>query len=630
MSDEQSVDNVSSLEAVAKARPESPELERLLQEQRILADQLGLIGSAVRVAGQGIAILTPAVEALGPRIAFVNEGFCALYGYSREEVIGQTPQVFGIVERHEDIVKDLLDHVFDREPFEAEATATRKDGVEFELDLQLIPVEDGGQLTHWVAFLRDISETKNQVAALRYQALHDGLTGLPNRVMLFERLEKAVDGARQSLSMAALMLMDLDRFKEVNDTFGHHFGDMILKQVAFRIQNQLRPEDTVARLGGDEFAIVVPGVPDANYVASLARRILNSLQQPFVVETQVLEVGGSIGISLYPSHGNDSRTLLRQADVAMYAAKEAQAGYCFHRQEYESRTPDDLSLVVEMRNGIERDEFELYYQPKLHLNSGLVTRAEVLVRWNHPQRGLLSPAAFIPIAERTGLIRPLTDWILDRALQQCREWHDEGAPVHIAVNVSAKSLQEQTFPSKVNALLEKWKIDARFLKIEITESSIMADPAHALAILALLQTLGIRLSIDDFGTGYSSLTHLRELPIDEIKIDKSFVMSMATSDADAAIVRTVIDLAHNLGKQVCAEGVESEEVWRMLAALGCDLAQGYWISRPVPAAAFMKWLGDTAWGMSFAAKRTPTQPGEKVRSESHRDELPGQLLGFDR
>ncbi len=603
MSDEQSTDRVASLEAAAGARPESPELERLLQEQRILADQLGLIGSAVRVSGQGIAILTPAVEAIGPRIAFVNEGFCALYGCSREEVIGQTPQIFGIVEKHHDILEALLDHVFDREPFEAEATARRKDGVEFELDLQLIPVEDGGQLTHWVAFLRDISEMKNQVTALRHQALHDGLTGLPNRVMLIERLEKAVDAARQSASMTALMLMDLDRFKEVNDTFGHHFGDMILKQVAFRIQNQLRVDDTVARLGGDEFAIVVPGVPDANYIASLARRILNSLQQPFVVETQVLEVGGSIGIALYPTHGSDSRTLLRQADVAMYAAKETQAGYCFHRQEYDSRTPDDLSLVVEMRNAIERDEFELFYQPKLHLHSGLVTRAEVLIRWNHPQRGLLSPAAFIPIAERTGLIRSLTDWILDRALKQCRAWHDEGAPVHLAVNISAKSLQEQTLPSRVNALLEKWKIDPRFLKIEITESSIMADPAHALAIMALLQTLGVRLSIDDFGTGYSSLTHLRELPIDEIKIDKSFVMSMATSDADAAIVRTVIDLAHNLGKQVCAEGVENEETWKMLQTLGCDLAQGFWISRPISAPAFMKWLGDTAWGLSFTARR---------------------------
>src|SRR5207237_6603357 len=258
--------------------------------------------------------------------------------------------------------------------------------------------------------------------------------------------------------------------------FGHHFGDMLLKQVAFRLRNQVGAYDTVARLGGDEFAIVVPKIRDANDAAAVARRILNTLQQPFVVESQVLEVGASIGIALYPTHGTDSRTLMRRADVAMYAAKHTQAGYTFHREDSEgSRNSDHLTLVVEMRGAIERNEFELYYQPKLHLKSGLVTRAEVLIRWNHPTRGLLAPAAFVPIAERTGLIRTITDWILDRALRQCREWQDAGAPVHLAVNVSAKSLQEQTLPAKVDALLDKWQIDPRSLKLEITESSIMAN-----------------------------------------------------------------------------------------------------------------------------------------------------------
>jgi EAL domain-containing protein (putative c-di-GMP-specific phosphodiesterase class I) len=252
-----------------------------------------------------------------------------------------------------------------------------------------------------------------------------------------------------------------------------------------------------------------------------------------------------------------------------------------------------------LRQAVQNGELELYYQPKLHLRSGLMTRAEVLLRWNHPTRGLLAPAAFVPAAERTGLIKSITDWIFDRALREVREWQDEGAPLHIAVNISAKSLQEQTLPQKVLAALEKWRIDPRFLKIEITESSIMADPAHALAVMSMLQSMGVRLSVDDFGTGYSSLTHLRELPIDEIKIDKSFVMGMATSDADAAIVRTVIDLAHNLGKQVCAEGVETEQAWLRLAEMGCDLAQGYWIARPLPARALRQWLSDNDWGLKF-------------------------------
>jgi diguanylate cyclase (GGDEF)-like protein/PAS domain S-box-containing protein len=573
-------------------------VQRQLLEQRYQTEQLRLLGTAVHVTGQGIAILTPAVEALGPRIAFVNDGFCSIFGRSRDEVIGQTPVIFGIVESQQAIADALLHHVFEHRPFEADVTARKKDGSEIEIDLQLIPVDDAGEITHWVAFIRDVTSVKNQFVALRHQAMHDALTGLPNRTMLFDRLDRAIDEARRARGSMALLIMDLDRFKEVNDTFGHHFGDVLLKAVAFRLKNQLTSADMVARLGGDEFAIVLADAVDARSVAMAARRILNTLQQPFVVDGQVLEVGASIGIALFPTHGNDARTLLRRADVAMYSAKQSQVGYTFHRDDHEPRSAEQLSLVVEMRHALERNEFELYYQPKLHLRSGLVTRAEVLLRWNHPTRGTLAPSVFIPIAERTGLIRTISDWLLDRALQQCRDWQDSGAPIHLAVNLSAKSLQEQTLPSKIDDMLKKWSIDPRFLKIEITESSIMADPAHALAIMSMLQSIGVRLSIDDFGTGYSSLTHLRELPIDEIKIDKSFVTGMNSSDADAAIVRTVIDLAHNLGKQVCAEGVEDEATWRRLCDMGCDLAQGYWISRPLNASDLRQWLTDTGWGLT--------------------------------
>ena len=573
-------------------------LDWKLTEQRIQSEQLQLLGSALRVTGEGIAILTPAVEAVGPRIAFVNDGFCAIFGRRREDVIGQTPQIFGIVERQQAILDALLQHVFEQRPFEAEATARREDGTEFEVDLQLVPVEDGGQLTHWVAFLRDVTQTKHQVTSLRHQAMHDALTGLPNRTLLFESLDRAIDDARGSGTMLALMLMDLDRFKEVNDTFGHHFGDALLKQVAFRLRNQLHGEDVVARLGGDEFALVLPRAEDANSAAQTARRILGTLEQPFVIEGQVLEVGASIGIALFPEHGTDARTLLRRADVAMYTAKQKQSGYSFHREDGSSRSPDQLALVVELRHAVERNELVAHFQPKLHMRSGLMTRAEVLVRWDHPQRGHLGPSHFIPLAERTGLIRGMTDWLLDHAVGQCRVWQDAGAPIHIAVNVSARSLLDQGLPGKVQDTLDRWGVDPRFLKIEITESSIMADPAHALAILSMLQSMGVRLSIDDFGTGYSSLTHLRELPVDEIKIDKSFVIGMTRSEADAAIVRTVIDLAHNLGKQVCAEGVEDEATWRMLKELGCDLAQGYWIARPMAAGDLMAWLTRTSWGLA--------------------------------
>ena len=579
---------------------DSPEITSLhtAWTTRIQSEQLQLLGSAVRVTGEGIAILTPAVEAAGPRIAFVNEGFCTIYGRPREDVIGETPRIFGIVERQQAIADALLRHVFEHRPFEAEATAVRANGTEFELDLQLVPVEDGGQLTHWVAFLRDVTESKQQVLSLRHQATHDELTGLPNRAMLFEALEESLEAARPNHSILALMVMDLDRFKEVNDTFGHHFGDVLLRQVAFRLRNQLRGEDIVARLGGDEFAILVPNAIDTTAVAFTARRILDTLEQPFVIEGQVLEVGASIGVALFPDHGADARTLLRRADVAMYAAKEKQTGYSFHRDDHETRSPDQLALVVELRHALERGELTAHYQPKLHLRSGIMTRAEVLLRWEHPTRGHLLPAQFIPLAERTGLIRGITDWLLDHAIGQCRVWRDAGAPIHIAVNVSARSLLDQSLPETVQHALDRWGVDARFLKIEITESSIMADPTHALSILTTLQSMGVRLSVDDFGTGYSSLTHLRELPIDEIKIDKSFVIGMRSSEADAAIVQTVIDLAHNLGKQVCAEGVEDEATWRQLAEMGCDLAQGYWIARPMSAEDLMDWLVKTRWGLA--------------------------------
>ncbi len=556
-----------------------------------------LLGTAVQVAGEGIAILTPADEATGPRIAFVNDGFCTIYGVAREEIVGKTVVTFGIVDRHQAIFSDMLEHIFDHEPFDGEATARRKDGSEFELDLQIIPVQNAGEVTHWVAFLRDITDTKNQLLMLRRQAMYDVLTDLPNRMLLFERLERAIENARRDKGITALLLMDLDRFKDINDTFGHHFGDMVLKQIAVRLRNLLHSSDTLARLGGDEFGVVLTRVSDAGDVTAVARKILDSLEQPFAIEGHLLEVSTSIGIALYPTHGTDVRTLVRRADVAMYAAKEANVGYAFHNEEHESHSPEQLALTVEMRSAMEHDEFVLYYQPKIHLGSGLMTRAEVLIRWNHPKRGLLAPAAFIPIAERTGLIKPLTDWIIDRMLKQCRQWHDAGAPVHVAVNISPKSLQEQVLPVKFQAALDKWNIDPRFVKVEITESSIMADPAHALAITSMLQSMGIRISLDDFGTGFSSLTNLRQLPIDELKIDKSFVMGMTASEADTTIVRTMVDLAHNLGKQVCAEGVEDELTWRRLGEMGCDLAQGYWISKPLPAEDFLAWLVETFWGL---------------------------------
>lgn len=576
-----------------------------------MSDDDHLLATAVRVSGQGVAIFTPALEAIGPRIRFVNDAFCAMYGVTSDSVVGQPLVTLHIVERQQGIMNDLLDHVFEGEPFEAEATARRADGTEFEIDFEMTPVMDGDAIAHWVLFVRDVTQAKQQLGILRRQAMFDPLTSLPNRAMLIDALEKALDVARGGKSVVALLLLDLDHFKDINDTFGHQYGDVLLRNVGDRLRSQVGSTDIVARLGGDEFAIVMTSASDAGKVASAARRILNSFQQPFSLDAVTIETDGSIGIAMYPQHGTDARTLMRHADVAMYAAKEANSGYAFHTQENAARTPEELALLAEIRGAIERDEFELYYQPKLHLRSGLMTRAEALIRWNHPKRGLLAPGAFIPMAERTGLIKPLTDWVINRVLQQLSEWHETGAPVHVAINVPAKSLREQTLPGRIQSLLDKWHIDPRFLKLEITETGVVSDPAHALAIMSMLQSMGLRLSLDDFGTGYSSLTHLQQLPVDEIKIDKSFVMTMLDSEADSTIVRTIIDLGRNLGKQVCAEGVETEEVWRKLGEMECDLAQGYWISKPVPAAQLIQWLVDTFWGMKHAGAATAEKSGHQ-------------------
>ena len=555
------------------------------------------LANAVRVSSHGIAILAPASEATGPRFLFVNAAFCAIYGTTPDAFTDQPLVALGIAARQQDIMNDLLDNIYEGEPFEADVTAQRKDGSEFEAELHVTPVKSGDTTEHWVLFLRDVTSARQQLAVLRRQAMYDPLTGLANRQMLIERLDSAIDAARAAKSIVALLVMDLDRFKDINDTFGHSYGDELLRDVGERLRIAVDTNDMVARLGGDEFAIVIVSARDSSKVAGIARRILNGFHQPFAIEGQLVEADASVGIAVYPDHGSDARTLLRRADVAMYAAKEANSGYAFHSSSHDSRTPEELALVVEMRGAMERNEFEMYYQPKLHLRSGLMTRAEALIRWNHPKRGLLAPGAFVPIAERTGLIKPLTDWILNRVMQQLDEWHTTGAPVHVAVNVSAKSLREQTLPAKIQTLLDKWHVDPRFVKIEITETGVVSDPAHALAIMAMMQSMGLRLSLDDFGTGYSSLTHLRQLPVDEIKIDKSFVMAMLESEADTTIVRTIIDLGRNLGKQVCAEGVETQEAWERLEAMNCDLAQGYWISKPVPAATLIEWLVDTFWGM---------------------------------
>ncbi len=444
------------------------------------------------------------------------------------------------------------------------------------LGLPLLAVHRGGQ----------------QALASEHQALHDALTGLPNRVLFGERIEQALRRSASSGTTTAVLVMDLDGFKEVNDTLGHHHGDLLLQEVGPRLEGLLRAGDTVARLGGDEFAIVLPEVPDPEYALAIAGRVLRALEPPFDVGGLTLELGASIGVTCHPQDGTDADVgaVLRRADIAMYAAKTGRTGIERFAPERDRRTPERLTLASELRGALEQGQLTLHYQPQVSLGDGVIDGVEALVRWEHPARGTVAPSEFIPIAERTGLIEPLTEHVLDSAMRQASAWRGLGLELSVAVNLSARSLVDHSFPDLVGAVIGRWGLPADTLTLEVTESMVMADPVRAMAVLERLSELGLDISLDDFGTGYSSLDRLRRMPVDELKIDRSFVTKMAVDQGDAVIVRSTIDLAHNLGLRVVAEGVECAPVWQRLAELGCDQAQGYYVSRPLPADEFLRWV----------------------------------------
>jgi diguanylate cyclase (GGDEF)-like protein len=457
----------------------------------------------------------------------------------------------------------------------------------------------------WLALFRVVHAAsrrlRHQVDENRHQALHDGLTGLPNRALFNDRVDQAIVAARRTGAGVAVMLMDLDRFKEINDTLGHHCGDLLLQQIGPRLDTRLRAVDSVSRLGGDEFAILMPGIEGVETAQAVAEEIRKVLAEAFSLDGLTVEVEASVGIALFPQDGADAATLLQRADVAMYVAKEAATGVELYTAEHDRYSRRRLSLVGDLRKAIEDDQLEIHYQPKADLRTGAVTAVEALVRWHHPTYGLLLPDEFIPLAEHTGLIRPLTLEVVRAAVTQCAAWRASGLDVGVAVNLSARNLHDLALPEEVGALLREAGLDPSRLRLEITESTIMADPIRAMEVVSRLHDLGTSLAIDDFGTGYSSLAYLKRLPVDELKIDKSFVMDMVDDDNDAVIVRSTIDLARNLGLTVVAEGVETQATWDSLVALGCDLAQGFFLSKPVPAEELTEWLHAHALGQSVSS-----------------------------
>jgi len=458
--------------------------------------------------------------------------------------------------------------------------------------------DEMGHLAHAFEQMRiSVGEKQEQILKLAYW---DSLTGLPNRVQFRDAVREAIVQAQQASlrdpaarPTVAVIMLDLDRFKHVNDVLGYRFGDLVLNRVAERLTQQIvRGDDLVARLGGDEFAVLLRN-GDAALAESVAQRVHSAFDLPLKLEEHTVDMGAGIGIACWPEHGGDADILLSRAEVAMYAAKRRTQGPLTYHASIDAASAQTLSLLSELRHAVDRGELRLFLQPKLSLDTGRVGGAEALVRWMHPQRGMVPPSEFIPFAEQTGFIRTLTIWVFEEAARHWQLLQAEGLPIVLSVNLSTRDLLDQDLPKKFDALLVKHRVPAEAFCLEITESAIMDDPQRALATLNRLSALGFKLSIDDFGTGYSSLAYLKRLPVDELKIDKSFVMSMEKDLDDAKIVRSTIDLAHNLGLSVVAEGVENAKVWELLRELDCDEAQGYHMGKPMPASEFHRW--STAW-----------------------------------
>ncbi|MET0426084.1 MAG: bifunctional diguanylate cyclase/phosphodiesterase [Actinoplanes sp.] len=431
--------------------------------------------------------------------------------------------------------------------------------------------------------------TERQARDNDYRASHDGLTGLANRRLLSDRVTRAIEDAGRSGGGVGLLLLDLNRFKEVNDTLGHHSGDLLLIEVARRLTGASRPTDLVARLGGDEFAILLPDVFAAADVRSVAQRVLTDLCGPAEIGGVTVDISGSIGYSQYPEPSHNAEELLQHADIAMYHAKRNHLGVSAYDAATDEHSLEQLALMADLRAAIDRGELELHYQPKIRLGDGSVAGVEALVRWRHPTRGLLGPHAFIPEAEKSDLMLPLTESVLTMALTAHRAWRADGLDMPVAVNVGAPCLRDPGFPARVRELMDHHDVGADRLTLEITESVLVTDPQGAAATLATLRAQGVRVSIDDFGVGYSSMSYLQTMPLDELKIDRQFTAEILPTDRGRAIVRAITDLAHAVGLSVVAEGVEDEATLDVVGELGCELAQGYLMCRPVPAGEIKEW-----------------------------------------
>ena len=522
-------------------------------------------------------------------ILSVNPAYTRITGYSAEESLGQCVLMLlpNAHDRHD--LSLALPEVEDGHGWKGEIAGRHKNGDPCVLELTVSVLRDAhGEPERYIALFNDISERKRAEDLIHYQANYDLLTGLPNRNLLYDRLAWCIYQARRDNRRFGLMLMDLDYFKEVNDTHGHDRGDELLIQVAHRLRQHVRASDTLARLGGDEFALVIPHVQDADTLARIARQLLNTLSTTFQLQGGIeCRISTSLGIAIYPDDGQSIEQLVKSADQAMYAAKQAgRSAFVQFNEHIRQAAEEQAALHRDLRTAIEADQLRVYYQPIVDPLSGQVAKAEALVRWLHPQRGFVPPEHFIPIAEKTDLIRQLGQWVREQAFRQVAQWHRAGHRLRLAVNVSTVEFHQAELANTLLATLDASGLPATQLTVEVTESLLMRNPADVMAALSGLRGRGIRIAIDDFGTGYSSLSYLASFPIDELKIDRSFVSGFSQDPTKQTLVDAMISLGHSLGLTVVAEGVENSEEWQALVDRGCDYVQGYALGRPLCAEDF--------------------------------------------
>ena len=572
-------------------------------------------------------IISRADRAADNPVIYVNPAFTHMTGYAADEVIGRNPRFLLGDDWDQPDIQRLREAVRDGLDARVLLRNYHKDGSLFWNEVSLASVHDQrGRVSHFISIFNDLTDRKRYESELEQQANHDALTGLANRNLLNDRMQRAIIHAERDGHTMAVMLLDLDRFKLINDSLGHADGDALLREIARRLLDCVRQGDTVARLGGDEFMIVMTGMSSENDAAMLAQKLLDAVARPITLSEQDMVVTASLGVSLCPRDGNRAAILLKNSDVAMYRAKELGRGnFQFYAPEMNARTLERLELENGLRRGLENGELELHYQPKVELRTGRIVGAEALIRWRHPQRGMVSPGDFIPLAEETGLIVRIGEWVMQTACRQLGVWCDQGfSGISVAINVSARQFQHEDMVSTLRQALTAHGVPARQLHLEVTESAVMSSPEKTIVTLHELKKIGVHISLDDFGTGYSSLNYLKRFPIDSVKIDQSFVADVATSPEDAAIALMVISLAHSLRQTVIAEGVETHAQLNFLRRHDCDEMQGYLFSRPLPAEEFTRLL------RNGSRLELPQPAGDSNRTLLIVDDEPSVLRSLER